>query len=164
MAPHGGSIEPGTGEIAEALAFPEHSFYAFEALIDPADAQRLHLTSTCFDEPVALSLAARSTTIITIHGCLECNRMVYLGGRDEKLKKRLVATLSQAGFAVADNHPHPCFAGTHKDNICNKGLSTKGIQVEIALGLRRLLLTERNTSLKQGLFGQFIHAFRQGLL
>ena len=32
LAPHGGWIEPGTSEIAEALAGTDLSFYAFEAL------------------------------------------------------------------------------------------------------------------------------------
>ena len=32
IAPHGGGIEPGTSELAEAIASPDLSFYAFEGL------------------------------------------------------------------------------------------------------------------------------------
>lgn len=32
LAPHGGWIEPGTSEIAEAIAGSEFSFYVFESL------------------------------------------------------------------------------------------------------------------------------------
>src|SRR5918912_1062843 len=45
VAPHGGGIEPGTSEIADAIAAEEFSFYAFEGLKSSGNGV-LHITST----------------------------------------------------------------------------------------------------------------------
>jgi phage replication-related protein YjqB (UPF0714/DUF867 family) len=45
IAPHGGGIEPGTSEIADAIADNDFSFYAFEGLKAWANGP-LHVTST----------------------------------------------------------------------------------------------------------------------
>ena len=50
MAIHGGGIEPGTTEIAEAVAGRDHSFYSFTG-IKPEGNWRLHISSRLFDEP-----------------------------------------------------------------------------------------------------------------
>jgi phage replication-related protein YjqB (UPF0714/DUF867 family) len=64
LAPHGGGIEPGTSEIAEAIAGADLSFYAFEG-IKPADNRILHITSTRFDEPQGKVLAEASPSFVT---------------------------------------------------------------------------------------------------
>ena len=45
VAIHGGGIEPGTSELADAVAGLEFSFYAFEGLKGSGNAD-LHITST----------------------------------------------------------------------------------------------------------------------
>ena len=68
VAPHGGGIEPGTSELASAIAARDHSLYAFEGL-KRADNLDLHVTSTRFDEPQCLALIASSVTLpLTEHG------------------------------------------------------------------------------------------------
>ena len=55
IAPHGGTIEPETSLIAEAIAGRDHSYYLFEALKAGAHGD-FHITSHRFDEPQALEL------------------------------------------------------------------------------------------------------------
>src|SRR5512146_2632013 len=68
MAPHGGDIEPGTSELADAIAARDHTFYSFEGARSTENL-RLHLTSTRFDEPEGVKVASLSQVIVAIHGC-----------------------------------------------------------------------------------------------
>src|SRR5262249_61887052 len=67
VAPHGGGIEAGTSELADAVAGATHSFYTFEGL-KPSGNRDLHITSTRFDEPMCLSLIGASDVVVTLHG------------------------------------------------------------------------------------------------
>jgi len=67
IAPHGGGIEPGTSEIADAVADRTHSFYAFEGL-KPSGNTDLHITSTRFDEPMCLTVLGHTEVVVTLHG------------------------------------------------------------------------------------------------
>src|SRR5512138_1418022 len=67
VAPHAGGIEPGTSEIADAIAASNFSYYAFEGLKPRGNAD-LHITSTRFDEPMCLRLIGQSEVVLTIHG------------------------------------------------------------------------------------------------
>lgn len=55
IAPHGGGIEPGTSEIARAIAGDDLSFYAFQG-VRPEKNSELHITSENFDEPRGIGL------------------------------------------------------------------------------------------------------------
>jgi phage replication-related protein YjqB (UPF0714/DUF867 family) len=81
VAPHGGAIEPGTSEIADAVASEDSSFYAFEGL-KPDHNGDLHITSSRFDEPRCIALIESSVFVITIHGEASDLKAIYLGGRD----------------------------------------------------------------------------------
>ena len=83
MAPHAGDIEPATGELADAIAGNEHSFYGLWGLKAKQNAV-LHISSTRFDEPVAVDLAQNSQTVLTIHGSKETLKMIFVGGRNTK--------------------------------------------------------------------------------
>ena len=50
LAPHGGKIEPGTSELARAVAGSDIALYLFEG-VKPSGNRALHVTSTNFDEP-----------------------------------------------------------------------------------------------------------------
>ncbi len=159
MAPHGGEIEPGTSEIARAIAGDEHGFYAFEGR-KPRLNRILHLTSTRFDEPRALALARRSRLVVTIHGCGEARDVVYVGSRCASLLEHTTTILGQWGFAV---DAHQRLRGRHPDNLCNLGRGGKGIQLELTAGLRRTLfqdLTPRGRQHPTGRFGAFVGAMR----
>ena len=67
MAPHGGKIEPGTAEIAEAIAGDDHSFYTFEGIKADGNAV-LHIQSHLFDEPQAIEAMKGAKIVVTVHG------------------------------------------------------------------------------------------------
>jgi len=133
VAPHGGMIEVGTSEIADSVAGAEHSLFSFEGL-KPYGANRdLHITSHQFDHPDCLAMAARSETVLTVHGCLG-QSLIHVGGLDGDLAARLARHLREAGFAVdAASEKYP---GRHPFNICNRGSREKGAQLEITYDLR----------------------------
>jgi len=67
VAPHGGAIEPGTSEVAREVANNDLSLAIFEG-IKPRNNDRLHITSTNFDEPRCVALVQESDTVVAIHG------------------------------------------------------------------------------------------------
>lgn len=138
MAIHGGGIEPGTTEIAEATAADRHSFYSFSG-IKPKGNARLHITSRKFDEPVGRAIAQHAITVLTIHGCADTVEMVYIGGRHVQLRERIRLALEKAGFPVGETSRFP---GINPKNICNINTLGMGVQLEISNGLRRRLFPE----------------------
>src|SRR4030042_6317944 len=80
MAIHGGKIEPGTTEIAEAIAGMDYSFYSFEGL-KAAGNSALHIESHLFDEPHALQAVNQADIVITVHGQLDQrDEFIMVGG------------------------------------------------------------------------------------
>src|SRR5215469_5286065 len=79
IATHGGGIEPGTSELADAIAGEEFSFYAFEGT-KHAGNSILHITSSRFDEPQAISVISVSPRVVALHGEDSPKEYVYLGG------------------------------------------------------------------------------------
>jgi phage replication-related protein YjqB (UPF0714/DUF867 family) len=132
LAPHGGGIEPGTSELAEAIAGADLSFYAFEG-IKPADNRILHITSARFDEPQGKVLAEASPTVIAVHREESAEEVVFLGGLDEERQKKFRDSLIASGFTVKQHH-NPLLQGTHDANICNQGASDRGVQMELSKG------------------------------
>lgn len=140
LAPHGGSIEPETAEIAEAIAGTDFSFYSFEALKAGAHGD-FHITSHRFDEPQALDLVGRALTAVAIHGRKDNgNDTVWLGGRATELRDAIGAALRDADFGAELNKTLP---GVHQSNICNRTRSGRGVQLELPRSLRRRLATKR---------------------
>jgi phage replication-related protein YjqB (UPF0714/DUF867 family) len=133
IAPHGGKIEPKTSDIAAGIARDQFNYYCFEGL--KATGNRcLHITSHNFDEPQALELLARSQTVVAVHACTDKKAVVYPGGRDEELQGVIEKELKAAGIAVANQNIK--YQGVNPDNICNRGASGRGVQLEISRGLR----------------------------
>jgi phage replication-related protein YjqB (UPF0714/DUF867 family) len=134
IAPHGGSIERRTSAIASAIAGEDFNLYLFEGL-DPAGSfEVLHITSHRFDEPRCLNLISTCDTVVAVHGCAGAESMVMLGGRDRDLIERLGTAISTTGVRVlVDEHPYP---GLHTSNICNRGRSARGVQIELTDAVR----------------------------
>ncbi|MCP4626670.1 MAG: poly-gamma-glutamate hydrolase family protein [bacterium] len=133
IAPHGGKIEPQTSYIANRIAGDKFNFYGFEG-IKPNNNRCLHITSHKFDEPQALNLIAGSRIVLAIHACTDSKALVYPGGRDEELVTVIVKALKAAGITVADRNAK--YQGLNSKNICNRGVTGKGAQLEISRGLR----------------------------
>ncbi|KAL1922158.1 uncharacterized protein VTP21DRAFT_10800 [Calcarisporiella thermophila] len=146
---HGGNIELGTSEIVRAIANyadkPQLPYYLFESHVSPSNNQRrynLHITSTRFDEPNAIEMTTRKTTVISIHGAANETNIVYMGGLDEDLSRKVGGQLRNANlsfkFEVNFNPPRG-LTGKEPNNIVNKGRTRKGTQLEITRGMRRRL-------------------------
>lgn len=139
FAPHGGHIEPGTSEIARAIAGDGLSLYCFEGLRSGRAHGDLHITSTQFDEPVGCALASRTKVVVAIHGRQDRKdeHSVWLGGLDQRLRNEIEIELRLAGFETkSEGHDLPA---RHPDNICNRGSSEAGVQLEMPLTLRDAL-------------------------
>lgn len=156
MAPHGGWIEPFTAELAEAVAGDDLSFYAFRGL-KTRNNGTLHLTSHRFDEPVALEAVARADRVLCIHGERCSDRsFVMVGGGDGDLQARLARELEEAGFVLET--PRQGLQGRNPRNICNRGRSGAGGQLELSEALRRTLRHDPQR------LGTFVGAVRRALL
>jgi len=134
IAPHGGKIEPGTSELALAIAGEDLNVALFEG-IKPGKNRDLHLTSTNFDEPRCLKIVQGAENVLALHGERSAEKTVYLGGSDALLRQTLAVALEEAGFTVAE-HQDITLQGTSPKNICNRGKRCKGVQLELSRGLR----------------------------
>lgn len=137
LAPHGGYIEPGTTEIARLLAGNQFSVYSFCGL-EESRGHDLHITSRLFDEPRALALAAVSRHVVTIHSMSHDEPFILIGGRAQALADSISRHLAHAGFLIAGLERDPRCAGMHEKNICNRGISGEGVQIELSTGLLAL--------------------------
>ena len=164
MAPHGGGIEPGTVDVAHAVAGRDHGFYAFKG-IKPAGNAAMHITSNRFDEPRALRMTRRAEWVLTIHGCQDSVPVVFVGGRDARRRTLIMEALRGAGFQ-AEESLRPGLRGINPNNICNRGLSSRGVQLELSDGLRQQMfdnLRRRTGRRKTIVFHRFVSAVRNCL-
>ena len=137
IAPHGGLIEPATSVIAAAIAGENHSLYCFEGLRTQPH-RELHITSTRFDEPECLNLIARCQIVVATHGMKGNGDAVDVGGLDTILRDAIHAGLDGSCFPskIVESGDH---AAVSRCNVCNRGQSGRGVQLEIARSLRTTL-------------------------
>lgn len=160
VAPHGGCIEPGTFELADAIAGGSYNFYCFEARTDG-----LHVTSHHFDDPDCIELIKASHYVITVHGCKDSEAIpgpdltVAIGGRDTSLGALIQQDLEHSGFAIGHR---PELAGVHPGNICNRGCSGVGVQLELSWSLRERLRQAMPHG-SGGLFSRFAGAIDRAI-
>jgi phage replication-related protein YjqB (UPF0714/DUF867 family) len=123
-------------EIARLIAGDEHRLYLFEGLRATGDNfDCLHLASHRFDEPRALDLICGCDTVVAVHGYAAAGPDVLLGGLNERLKEEVARALAQSGFSCqTDGHRFP---GRDPRNICNRGRSGEGVQLELSESLRK---------------------------
>jgi phage replication-related protein YjqB (UPF0714/DUF867 family) len=72
---------------------------------------------------------------LSIHGWSESGERVCIGGRDNKLVAALKAGLVAAGIRVEDAAAG--LRGAEPQNIVNRCRSTRGVQLELTMGLRK---------------------------
>ncbi len=136
VAPHGGSIEIGTSEMAALIAGDDHSLFTFNGRKQEWGPNRdLHITSHNFDHPSCIELAGKHPVVLAVHGCRGESSGIYVGGLDDELTMFLTERLVAAGLpATSSGHKYP---GRNPLNICNRGARGKGAQLEFTLDLRR---------------------------
>jgi len=139
MAPHGGKIEPGTTEIAEAIAGMDLSFYSFEGLKTEGNSV-FHIESHLYNEPRALQAISKAHVVVTVHGQIDQkDEFVMIGGLHTQLGSEIKRQLEASGFQTRS--PTKGLSGTDQKNICNRGISRCGVQLEMSRKVRDLLRT-----------------------
>ena len=162
MAPHGGNIEPGCSEIADAVAAKDHSFYALEGL-KPSGNWALHIASTRFDEPLCMHILRQSWMVLAIHGCRDAGETIYLGGLHRALKRRVNESLLDRGFRTGARSG---VRGRRQWNVCNRSAGGMGVQIEIPFGLRCRMFADLKTDGRDSttiVFDNFVSALRKAL-
>lgn len=164
IAPHGGGIERGTSELAAAVAADDLSLYVFEGTKRQGN-RDLHITSSRFDEPTCLAMLRDAVRVVTLHGEDRSRDVLFLGGLDMAARQRLQAALERWRFTVVPaDRPH--LKGVDPQNICNRGRSRAGVQIEMAKGLRRTLfesLTAVGCRSRTSRFNDLVLAIREGI-
>jgi len=164
-APHGGGIDLGSSEIAEDIAKEDFSIYHFQGTKSRGN-RDLHLASEKFDEPEALQLAEGTEIILAIHSCDNQSDKIYIGGLHDNLRGEIDKALKRSGFLTTLTPPAK-LAGRHPKNICNRGRSGAGVQLEICKGLRSKMFGDLNTregrKIKQEIFCRFCEAINAAL-
>ena len=133
LAPHGGGIEAGTGELAELVAGEQHNLFTFAGLRSHGN-RDLHLSSSRFDHPECLTMLSRCDLGLGVHGCKGAHR-IYVGGLETLLVDLLVRQLAAAGLPATSEVPRH-LAGRDPSNVCNRGKRGRGAQLEITMDLR----------------------------
>ncbi|MEV6693365.1 poly-gamma-glutamate hydrolase family protein [Micromonospora sp. NPDC051196] len=161
IAIHGGGIEAGSGEVARAVAGDDGrmAYYEFAGLKPADNFDTLHITSTNFDEPQALSLVSGADRILSWHGYAGTTGVAEtaIGGLDGRLRDLVAAALTAAGYAVVSAPSE--IAGTNVQNICNRGRSGAGVQLEMSRALRESFFPGGDTSRAMRESGQRTAAF-----
>jgi len=155
MAPHGGKIEPGTSEIAEAVSSRDYSFYSFEGL-KPTGNSLLHIESHIFDEPRAIKAIKKADIVITIHGhCDNKSCFIMIGGLNIELGNKIRRNLENLGYSTHTSQKG--LGGRDPNNICNLGRQRCGVQLEISRKLRDFLRNNQNS------LNEFAHSIRKAI-
>ncbi len=163
---HGGGIEPGTSELALGISKGGFSYYLFEG-IKPSNNRLLHLTATRFDEPNALDLIGKNKITVSLHGYDDqFIKNTYIGGLDKKLGAVVQKELEKDKFWVKQVPSR--FAGDSKNNICNRNLYGKGVQLELSIALRKTFFENGDFSRKNRMnttkeFTKYVHALIRAL-
>ncbi len=136
LSPHAGGIESGVSELIHEIS-SDYSMYLFEGLKVKGN-HVLHITSTRFDEPLCLSEVHSHHHTFALHGYGETEVLQTLvGGTDRERAAETVKRLTQNGFHALLLAESDRFSGTHPDNINNKCLTGKSVQLEISQAQRR---------------------------
>ena len=157
IAPHAGKIEPVTSLLAKEIARDDHCLYLFEGIMEGNNFTELHITSTRFDEPQALRIVSQCATAVAIHGRRDNGdpHTIWLGGLHVEMVARIESQLRSQGLRTSSNGH--CFPATDPRNICNRGRSGHGVQIEVPRTLRQTMRS--NKALRE----RFVDAVRESL-
>ncbi len=155
IAIHGGSIEPLTSEIASSIAGDEHNLYLFEGLRTQRN-EELHIGSEYFDEPRMKDMERDAEVIISIHGYHSVGgEFVMVGGLCTELVEKIITHLQEVDIEI--RQMDALLHTESSQNICNKGMSGGGVDIEISEKLRVALQEDA------GLYRLFTNAIRHAI-
>ncbi|MED4801595.1 poly-gamma-glutamate hydrolase family protein [Bacillus atrophaeus] len=141
LSPHGGGIEPGVSELVRAFS-DECSIYLFEGM-KRRNNQALHVTSTRFNEPLALEKVKAHQYALSIHGYRDPNRRhTLVGGTDLPRAAAVAESLKASGFSAELVSDKEQLAGVHPMNIVNRSKKTLGVQLELSMAQRSALFDD----------------------
>ncbi|MFG6147372.1 poly-gamma-glutamate hydrolase family protein [Halobacillus sp. B23F22_1] len=145
MAIHGGGIEAGCSELAVATAEDgRFSYYCFEGIRRKGN-QELHVSSTQFDEPEALRMAAAHSYSLAYHGYEEAKwKHTLVGGADRSGRKKVCESLIAAGFSAEVLPDASAIAGVDARNIVNRNKRGMGVQLELSTAQREVFFGTNN--------------------
>ena len=95
----------------------------------------LHVTSTHYDDQIALDLVRGSQRTVAIHGCEGNESVAYIGGSDDRLIELITESLEDIGISVREAPHH--ISGTQENNIVNMTQTQGGVQLELTAQLRK---------------------------
>ena len=80
--------------------------------------------------------------MVSVHGQIDQNEeFVMVGGLNASLRSEIIQQLETAGFQTRP--PTEGLMGTDPRNICNRGRSRRGVQLEVSRKVRDLLRTNK---------------------
>ena len=160
VAPHGGYIEPGSSELARAIAGEDFNLYDFKGL-DNNHPRKAHVTSAKFKDPQLSKLLDSSDLCVSVHGMRGEEKAVFVGGRNKYLRAMVAKNLKDAGFPATADPPR--FKGEHPNNLVNKP-KDNGVQLELSWGMRKEIMSDNDAdSVKTSSFDSFVNAVRKAI-
>ena len=162
FAPHGGCIEPCTGNIVIEIAGERFDYYVFRGIMKKNCFDTLHVPSTRFDEPRCQQMASQAFVAFGIHGCDGEKEYLEIGGGNKALATSLHDCLVEEGY-------HAIYApkgrkGEGERNFVNLARH-KGVQLELSSGFRKSLFPDFPRTLQRNpkTIQRFISAIQQWL-
>lgn len=165
LAPHGGRIEPGVSELVRAFS-DQSSIYLFEGT-KQCNNRFLHLTSTRFDEPLALEKVTAHHYALAFHGYHDLKTAnTLVGGADLEKARRICDLLREAGFGAELTDMNDRLAGVNPGNIVNRTKRKMGLQLEVSTAQRNALFSNfgcrGETYTPTDLFFRYVEAVKLG--
>ena len=144
FTPHGGGIEPGTTELCKWFNDNSFSYYTFSG-IRKTKCKELHITSHHFDEPRLFKMLNQHQCAISFHGMSNSmkqqhnNADIVLGGLNDVLLNELYTNLKKGSYTVvaARDFPESNLRAHQPNNVTNRCISNKGVQIELSEDLRK---------------------------
>lgn len=96
----------------------------------------MHITSTNFDEPLAMQKIKEHRYTIAFHGYSGDRPHTLVGGTDRRLAKAIVRSLKKSDFSAELVKVDGKFAGTDSENINNESQTYLSVQLEISTAQR----------------------------
>jgi phage replication-related protein YjqB (UPF0714/DUF867 family) len=161
FAQYGGLSEPGTDICAAHIAgdtLSLHTVVSCRAVWEAENGENRLVPRHLHNHPDGIALAEICQTVVSIrgrHACHDPSGVVYVDGLDIALIVSLAETLAAARFVVDEGLLQS--RAKHPDNICNRGIRRRGVELDISHELMSRLLNDADT------MARFASAVRAGI-